>query len=118
MTQRARPSWAGPMINPTICGSPGCRFAHPGYVPHDDELKLRRRARQQLPVVALLLPVHQDVQVLWRLLAVVEFLRADEVEAHDRGSSDDADRGIPVFERLPLVILLRDAVEQARLGVD
>src|SRR5690242_996580 len=31
--------------------------------------ELCRRPRQQFPVVALLLPVHQDVQVLRRLLA-------------------------------------------------
>jgi hypothetical protein len=54
--------------------------------------------RQQLPVVALLLPVHQDVQVLRRLLAVVELLLADEIEAHDRSRTDDANCGVLVFK--------------------
>src|SRR6185436_11784326 len=42
------------------------------------------RARQQPPFVALLLPVHQDGEILRRLLAVGEFLFADKVEAYDR----------------------------------
>src|SRR5262245_57279239 len=69
------------------------------------------RAGQQLPVVALLLPVHQNVKVLRRLLAVIEFLLADEGKAHDGVRTDDADRRILVFERGPFVVGLGDAVE-------
>ena len=58
------------------------------------------------------------MQVLGRLLAVGEFLLADEGEAHDRGRADDLDRGILVFERGPFVVRLGDAIEQRRLGVD
>src|ERR1043166_4426612 len=74
--------------------------------------ELGGRPGQQLPVAALLLPIHQDVQVLRRLLAVGELLFADESEAHDRVRSDDLDRGILVFERRPLVVRLGDAIEQ------
>src|ERR1700752_3444381 len=66
------------------------------------ELQLRCSARQQLPVVALLLPVHQDGEILWGLLAVGKFLLADEVETHDRGRADNPDCRILVFERRPL----------------
>jgi hypothetical protein len=58
------------------------------------------------------------VQVLWCLLAVLELLLADEVEADDGGRADDADRGILVFERRPFVVGLGDAIEKRRLGVN
>src|SRR5262249_57647567 len=80
--------------------------------------ELGRRPRQELPVVALLLPVHEDVQVLRGFLAVDKFLLADKVEAHDGRWPDDADRGVFVFERGPFVICGGNAVEKRRLGVD
>ena len=76
----------------------------PGGVPREDVVRLTpcselgRRPRQKLPVVALLLPVHQDVQVLRGFLAVGKFLLADKVEAHNGRRPDDADRGVLVFE--------------------
>src|SRR5712671_4839047 len=83
------------------------------------ESELRRGPRQQLPVVALLLPVHQDVEVLRTLLAVGrKFLLANKVEAHDRGRTDDTDRGILVFKRRPFVVRFGDARHERRLVVD
>jgi hypothetical protein len=62
--------------------------------------QLRRGARQQFPVVALLLPVHQDVKIGRHFLPIGHhFLLAEPVEAYDRGGTDDPDREILIFER-------------------
>src|SRR3954454_8754773 len=71
--------------------------------------ELGRRPGQQLPIRALLLPVHQDMQVLGSFLAVGKFLLADEVEADDGGRTDDTNGRILVFERRPFVVCLGDA---------
>jgi len=61
------------------------------------------RSRQKLPVLALFLPVHQDVKIGRALLAVGDGLTfAHPVKSHDRGGADDADRGVLVFQRQPL----------------
>ena len=56
------------------------------------------RSRQKLPVLALFLPVHQDVKISRALLAVGDGLTfAHPVESHDRGGADDANLGVLVF---------------------
>src|ERR1043166_7362087 len=77
------------------------------------------RPRQQLPVLALLLPVHQDVQVLGDFLSIgLEFLLTDKVEAHDGGWADDTDRRVFVFKRRPFVICVGDSRRQRGLVVE
>jgi hypothetical protein len=79
----------------------------PARAQHKQQVQMRSelgcRSRQTLPVLALFLPVHQDVKIGRALLAVGDGLTfAHPVESHDRGGADDADRGVLVFQRQPL----------------
>ena len=64
----------------------------------ESQSQLGRGTRQQLPLVALLQPVHQDVKAVCHFLAVGHHL-GRPVEAHDRGRANDLDGRILVRNR-------------------
>src|SRR5436190_3518367 len=59
--------------------------------------KLRRCARQEFPVRALLLPVHEYVEIGAALFAISDGLAfVCPVEAHDCGGANDTNLGVRV----------------------
>src|ERR1700759_1584728 len=81
--------------------------------------QLRRRPRQQLPVRALLLPVHQDAEIGRALLAVGHALGFTEpMVAPDRGRPDHADLDVLPFQRQPFGFSVGGVGDERRLVLD
>src|SRR5580692_5978819 len=97
-------SWPAPS-RAASTARPHCPFparCRPGKIASVRKLpraasELGRATGQKFPVRALLLPVHQDVQIGGALLAIGNVLAfAHPVESHDRSGTDDTNLGVLV----------------------